>query len=64
MEAAFSVLALQGEFIPGQANLNTVLREGTGLDIPRETRDINPIVVASNASGFGGSNVCLILTHA
>ena len=64
MEAAFSVLALQGEFIPGQANLNTVLREGTGLDIPRETRDINPIVVASNASGFGGSNVCLILIHA
>ena len=64
MEAAFSVLALQGEFIPGQANLNTVLPEGTGLDIPRETRDINPIVVASNASGFGGSNVCLILTHA
>ena len=64
MEAAFSVLALQGDFIPGQANLNTVLPEGTGLDIPRETRDINPAVVASNASGFGGSNVCLILTHA
>ena len=64
MEAAFSVLALQGEFIPGQANLNTVLPEGTGLDIPRETRDINPDWVASNASGFGGFNVCLILTHA
>ena len=64
MEAAFSVLALQEGFIPGQANLETVLPEGTGLDIPRGTRDTNPVVVASNASGFGGSNVCLILTHA
>ena len=63
MEAAFSVLALQEGFIPGQANLVTVLAEGVGLDIPRETRDLRPQIVASNASGFGGANVCLILTH-
>ena len=64
MEAAFSVLALQEGFIPGQANLVTVLAEGAGLNIPRETRETSPGFVASNASGFGGANVCLILAHA
>ncbi len=64
MEAAFCVLALQEGFIPGQANLVKVLPEGAGLDFPRETRDTRPAIIASNASGFGGANVCLILTHA
>ena len=64
MEAAFCVLALQEGFIPGQANLVKVLPEGAGLDLPRETPDTRPAITASNASGFGGANVCLILTHA
>jgi 3-oxoacyl-[acyl-carrier-protein] synthase I len=64
MEAAFSVLGLQEGFIPGQANLVTLLPEGCGLDIPRASRETRPSIVASNASGFGGANVCLILTHA
>ena len=58
------MLALQEGFIPGQANLVKVLPEGAGLDFPRETRDTRPAIIASNASGFGGANVCLILTHA
>lgn len=64
MEAAFAVIALQEGFIPGQAGLRTLLPEGAGFDFPRESRGDRPSGIICNASGFGGANVSLILTHA
>ena len=61
MEAAFCVLALHEEFIPGNANLVMPDEACASLNLPRITRDAKPQVILNNSSGFGGSNVCHVL---
>lgn len=61
MEAAFCGLALKDGFMPGNAHLQTPDEACAGLDLPRATLDLPPRVVLSTSSGFGGSNVSLIL---
>lgn len=61
LEAAISVLALDRGFIPGNHHLREPDGACEGLDLPRETVAAAPRVVLSNSSGFGGSNVCLVL---
>jgi 3-oxoacyl-(acyl-carrier-protein) synthase len=64
MEAAFCALALRENFIPGNANLTAPDEACAGLDLPLSTIDAAPGVVLSNSSGFGGSNVALVLKRA
>jgi 3-oxoacyl-(acyl-carrier-protein) synthase len=61
MEAGFCCLALAHGFIPGQAHLSVADPECEGLFLPRETVRSNPGVILKNSSGFGGSNVSLVL---
>jgi 3-oxoacyl-[acyl-carrier-protein] synthase-1 len=61
METAFCALAMKEGFIPGNAHLADIDSACAGLELPRETLARSPRVVLKNSSGFGGSNVCLIL---
>lgn len=61
METAFCSLALQGGFVPGNANLVNPDPVCEGLNLPRASLDQSPEVVLSNSSGFGGSNVVIAL---
>jgi 3-oxoacyl-(acyl-carrier-protein) synthase len=61
METAFCALALAENFIPGNANLDDPDPACEGLDLPRATLDAAPGLILKNSSGFGGSNVCLVL---
>ena len=62
MEAGFSILALQGGFVPGQAGLETPDPEAETLRLPRETVETPLRHVLSNSSGFGGANVSLVFS--
>lgn len=62
MEAAFCALTLHDGFIPGNPHLRDVDEACEGLDLPRATLSERPSVVLNNSSGFGGSNVCHVLT--
>lgn len=61
METGFCALALAQGFVPGAANLTDPDPDCEGLDLPPATRTTAPRVVLKNTSGFGGSNVCLVL---
>lgn len=61
METGFCALALSEGFIPGQAHLQTPDPACEGLNLPRVTLDQAPQVVLKNSSGFGGTNVALLL---
>jgi 3-oxoacyl-[acyl-carrier-protein] synthase I len=64
MEAAFCSLAIKDEFVPGNAHLVTADEACAGLELPRKTLAQPPGMVLSTSSGFGGSNVALILRRA
>ncbi len=64
MEAAFCALTLRDRFIPGNAHLQTPDETCAGLNLPRTTLDESPGNVLSTSSGFGGSNVALVLRPA
>ncbi|PTX96624.1 beta-ketoacyl-[acyl-carrier-protein] synthase family protein [Opitutus sp. ER46] len=61
METAFCAVAMAEGFIPGQAHLVNPDPDCEGLNIPRETIARAPNVIVKNSSGFGGSNVSLVL---
>lgn len=61
MEAAFCALAIHHRYIPGNTNLETPDPSCKGLNLLRRTLHASPGVTLSNSSGFGGSNVCLVL---
>lgn len=64
LEAALSVIALDQQFIPGTAHLVDPDPLCDGLNLPRTTQNADFKTVLSNSSGFGGSNVCLVLERA
>jgi 3-oxoacyl-(acyl-carrier-protein) synthase len=64
METGFCALALAEGFTPGQAHLVTPSPECAGLNLPRTTVPQGPGVIVKNSSGFGGSNVVLVLRRA
>jgi 3-oxoacyl-(acyl-carrier-protein) synthase len=64
METGFCALALAEGFTPGQAHLVTPSPECAGLNLPRTTLPQGPGVIVKNSSGFGGSNVVLVLRRA
>jgi len=61
METAFCAIAIAQGFIPGAANLDNPDAACEGLNLPQKTVLSAPRVILKNSSGFGGSNVCLVL---
>lgn len=61
METALSALALKKGIIPGCAHLETPCREAESLNLPRKTISEEVRFTLKNNSGFGGSNVSLVL---
>ena len=61
MEASFCCMSIQEKFLPASAKISDLDPKFEGLSIVRETMEITPNVVISNSSGFGGTNVCLVL---
>ncbi|MDR2862395.1 MAG: beta-ketoacyl-[acyl-carrier-protein] synthase family protein [Puniceicoccales bacterium] len=60
LEAAFCCLALDEQFIPGNAHLRQPDPETLGLHLPVETKSAPLQFALSNSSGFGGANVSLL----
>jgi 3-oxoacyl-[acyl-carrier-protein] synthase II len=64
IEAVFSVLALQHQFLPPNINL-TQVDPAWRLDIvANEAREANVRCVVSNSFGFGGTNASIVLERA
>lgn len=61
LETGICALALAEGFTPGQAHLVHPDAEAAALHLPRATTAEAPRVVLKNSSGFGGSNVALVL---
>jgi 3-oxoacyl-(acyl-carrier-protein) synthase len=61
METAFCAIGMAEGFIPGTANLENPDPACEGLNLPRATLPTGARTVLKNSSGFGGSNVCLVL---
>jgi 3-oxoacyl-(acyl-carrier-protein) synthase len=62
METGFCALAMHDGFIPGNANLESPDLACAGLDLPTKAVDVVPRIILNNSSGFGGSNVCHVIT--
>ena len=61
METGFCAVSIADGFIPGAANLENPDPVCAGLNLPRTTQSSTLRTVLKNSSGFGGSNVCLVL---
>lgn len=61
METAFCALSLRLGFVPGAANLERPDPACEGLNLPRVSSGPGPRITLKNSSGFGGSNVSLVL---
>jgi 3-oxoacyl-[acyl-carrier-protein] synthase II len=63
VEAAFSLLTLEHQRIPPTINYS-VPDPDIALDVvPNKARDAKVRRVISNSFGFGGQNVCLVMTR-
>ena len=60
-EAIFCLLMLEGGFIAGSANIDTLDPGAADFPIVRETRSAPLRTVMSNSFGFGGTNATLVL---
>ena len=61
VEAVFSVLAIQNNFVPPTINLENPEDEAEGMNlVPNKVQEKQVNAVLSNSFGFGGTNACLI----
>jgi 3-oxoacyl-[acyl-carrier-protein] synthase-1 len=61
-EAIYCLLMLEGDFITGSANIQTLDPEAEGLPVVRETiSNAGLRTVMSNSFGFGGTNASLVM---
>ena len=63
LEAAICCLMLKEGFVPGNVNLDHVDPACAHLNLPRLSQDVALSSILNNSSGFGGSNVCNVLTR-
>jgi len=61
LSVGITAVAIREGFVPGQAHLREADPECAGLNLPRATRDQDVRIAMCNCSGFGGSNVALVL---
>ena len=61
MEAAFCCLALKEKFTPLSVNITELDPECEGVPIVAGSIDFAPKIAMSNSSGFGGTNVVLVM---
>ena len=61
METGFCALAYRDGFTPGNPTLVNADPQASGLSLPRAALPQAPTITLKNSSGFGGSNVCLVL---
>ena len=64
LEQAICALSIREGIIPGCAHLEIPDPACDGLDLPLKTLRQAPRLVLNNSSGFGGSNVCIVLENA
>lgn len=62
MQVGFGLLCFASGFRPGNPHLEAAAPECDGLELPRSTLEGAPTRLLSNSSGFGGSNVCHVLS--
>ena len=61
VEAVFSILAMQHNFLPPTINLDNPEGEALGMNlVPNKAQEKDVKVVLSNSFGFGGTNACLL----
>ncbi len=63
MEAAFTILSLQHNFLPGNRNLIEPDSACADMHFPTEAKEQPVASAINNSSGFGGSNVCHVFTQ-
>jgi 3-oxoacyl-(acyl-carrier-protein) synthase len=61
LETAVCALAIREQFIPGNSHLRQVDPAAEGLHLPEKNLEQSPRTILKNSSGFGGSNVVLVL---
>jgi 3-oxoacyl-[acyl-carrier-protein] synthase I len=62
-EAIYSLLMMQGGFVAGSANIDTLDARAEGFPILRESRPAALSTVMSNSFGFGGTNASLVFAR-
>ncbi len=62
MQVGFGVLSFTSRFRPGNPHLEVAGSECDGLELPRAALEGAPSRLLSNSCGFGGSNVCHVLS--
>ncbi|MDQ3270291.1 MAG: beta-ketoacyl-ACP synthase I [Pseudomonadota bacterium] len=62
-EAIYCLLMMQGGFIAGSANIDTLDPRVEGFPIVRQSREARLDTVMSNSFGFGGTNGCLVFAR-
>ena len=61
VEAVFSIIAMQHNFLPPTINLDNPEDEAQGMNlVANRAQDKEIKVVLSNSFGFGGTNACLL----
>ena len=61
-EAIYCMLMMEGNFVAGSANIETLDPELEDFPILRETREnVSLDTIMSNSFGFGGTNATLVL---
>ncbi len=64
MEAGFCCLALKEKFVPVSANITELDPACEGVPIVTEPTAAQPRILMSNSSGFGGTNVAIVMRTA
>ncbi|MDR2429992.1 MAG: beta-ketoacyl-[acyl-carrier-protein] synthase family protein [Puniceicoccales bacterium] len=64
LEAAICCIALDEQFIPGNAHLRNPDPAAAPLPLPRTTQESHLRTALTNSSGFGGANVSLLFERA
>lgn len=60
-EAIYSILMMEGNFIAGSANIETLDPGAEGVNIVQESVDQEVNCIMSNSFGFGGTNASLVM---